>query len=358
VIQHNEIRDNHSENAAIYIYDAEHIRIECNLIDNVTQNDGIKLGTKRGGDAGNSGGSILNNTVLNTAQDGITVYMSDTLVEGNDVSSSTSENGAIYVAWAVSNVTIQKNNVHDNTLQTFKWGDPGAIMIGTAVNAGTVFVNNNNLTGNFVNGLTNKAVALLDGENNWWGDAAGPNAAGDSVSANVDFDPWLTAPQVIPDPCAPPTPMDAKMGVLDGLSALLPSGDKKTDKRIERAIKDINRSLEGDLWETGSTLTRKGKRVFYRERKAVRGLMKIAPLADPAILELVAIDAALAQIAVDEAVADCVDPCKFLDKAQAEMTNAEEASAEGEPDDAINHYKKAWYFSQKALKKCVDEEED
>ena len=38
----------------------------------------------------------------------------------------------------------------------------------------------------------------LDGTNNWWGDPSGPGGlgpgSGDAVTANVDFDPWLTAP--------------------------------------------------------------------------------------------------------------------------------------------------------------------
>jgi hypothetical protein len=207
-IQFNEVHDNSSENAAIYIYDADLMTIECNLVYDVYDNDGIKLGDKGGDDVSRSGGSILYNTVYNTVQDGITVYMSDVTVEGNDVSLSSSENGAIYVAYGVSNISIIGNNVHDNTLDAGKWGDPGAIMIGSAVDTANVSVNNNNITGNSVNGVTNTTAALLDAEDNWWGAVDGPGlpggtGSGDSVSTNVDFDPWLAAAETIVNPCAP-----------------------------------------------------------------------------------------------------------------------------------------------------------
>jgi hypothetical protein len=209
-IQYNEVHNNSSENAAIYVYGSEQMTIQCNLVYDVFGNDGIKLGSKGGADASLSGGSILYNTVHNTVQDGISVYTSDTAVQGNEVHHSTSENGAIYVAWGVSNVTISYNDVHDNALDTGKWGDPGGIMIGTAVAASTVHVNYNNIYGNSPNGVTNKATALLDATNNWWGDASGPyhptanpGGTGNAVSDNVDFDPWLAEPQVIVSPCIP-----------------------------------------------------------------------------------------------------------------------------------------------------------
>ena len=156
IIQFNQVNDNNSENAAIYVYDATNTTIQCNLVYDVFTNEGIKLGDKGGDDAADAGGSIVGNIVHDTGQDGIAVYMSETLVESNEVYNSSSENGAIYVAYAVSNVTIRNNNIHDNALATGKWGNPGAVMIGTAVDASTVLVNNNNITGNTPYGVTNK----------------------------------------------------------------------------------------------------------------------------------------------------------------------------------------------------------
>jgi len=174
LIRYNEAHDIYSENAAIYCYGSTDITIQCNLVYDVICNDGIKLGMKGGGDAALYGGSILDNVVYNTAQDGISVYMSGILVEGNDVYNSESENGAIYVAYAVSDITITGNIVHDNTLQIHKWDNPGGIMIGTDVDAANVHVNDNNIFGNL-----------------------------DSVSPNVDFEPWLDGALVIVNPCGP-----------------------------------------------------------------------------------------------------------------------------------------------------------
>jgi len=229
MIRFNEVYDNYSENAAIYVYESTDMTIECNLVYDVFGNDGIKVGAKNGGDASESGGTVLGNVVHDTAQDGISVYMSDTVVDSNEVYNSSSENGAIYLAWAISEISVTNNYVHDNNLDSGKWGDPAAIMIGTAVNAATVYVNNNNIVNNSVNGVTNKATALLDAEENWWGADDGPSGAGtgsgDAVSTNVDFDPWLAESQVIVDPCVLNQPPDCS-GAYPSIGTLWPPNHK------------------------------------------------------------------------------------------------------------------------------------
>lgn len=197
-IRYNEVYNIGSENAAIYVYGSVNTTIEGNLVDTTSQNDGIKMGNKGGNDATKSGGSILDNVVRNTIQDCISVYMSDVLVQGNEVSGSTSENGAIYLAWGISNISITENNIYGNTLATGKWGNPAGILIGTEVNASTVTINNNDIYNNYPNGVTNKATANVNATNNWWGDASGPTHSsnsggnGDAVSDNVDYNPWYT----------------------------------------------------------------------------------------------------------------------------------------------------------------------
>lgn len=207
-IEHNELHNQGSENAAIYVYGSEYTTIKCNLVYDTIINEAIKLGAKGGADKLLFGGQIIGNITHDTKQDGIAIYTSHVLVESNEVYNSTSENGAIYVAYAVSDITITNNFVHNNTLNIGKWGNPGAIMIGTAPNALTIYVYQNNITGNSPFGLTNYAVSSLNAENNWWGAANGPSGAGfgsgDKVSTNVDFDPWLLAPESVANICIPP----------------------------------------------------------------------------------------------------------------------------------------------------------
>jgi hypothetical protein len=197
ILRFNEVHDCASENAAIYVYSATNTRIEGNLVDNTTQNEGIKLGAKYGPDAALTGGVVFNNTTRATAQDGIAIYMSRTSVSCNEVTGSTSENGGIYVAWGVSDISITGNYVHDNLFNTLKWGDPAGIMIGADPDASTITVSGNRLVNNLPNGITNKATALLVARSNWWGTADGPGGVGpgtgDPVSANVDYSPWLAS---------------------------------------------------------------------------------------------------------------------------------------------------------------------
>jgi hypothetical protein len=222
IIRFNECRNIASENAAIYVYQATNTLIEGNLVDGTTINEGIKLGSKDGSDAGLAGGAIVNNTTRNTAQDGIAVYMSGTVVSCNDVSASTSENGAVYVAWAVSHVSVVDNHIHDNVLDTDKWGNPAGITIGVDADPANITVSGNRLVNNLPNGITNLAssAVVLVAEDNWWGAADGPGpvgpGSGDQVSINVDYAPWLAA---APSPVCPvvgtcpgegPVPVSAK----------------------------------------------------------------------------------------------------------------------------------------------------
>lgn len=56
-------------------------------------------------------------------------------------------------------------------------------------------VTQNNFVGNTEYGL--QSIEAVDAQNNWWGNPTGPSGvgpgAGDAVSSNVDFEPWLEA---------------------------------------------------------------------------------------------------------------------------------------------------------------------
>lgn len=213
-IAFNEIHNNSSENAAIYVYSSEDTLIEGNIIDGTTQNDGIKLGNKGSSSTdatGKTGGRILNNVVKNTFQDGITVYMSDVLVEGNEISGSSSQNGALYInspnsSLLVSNIEIKDNQIYNNNLSSGKSSTKEAgILIGSAVDTNSVLVNNNEIFNNSPWGLSNHASSKLNAKNNWWGYNSGPldtdntdgsnpadnpTGQGNAVFGNVDYSDW------------------------------------------------------------------------------------------------------------------------------------------------------------------------
>jgi parallel beta-helix repeat protein len=260
-ISSNEIVNSGSENAGIYLYASERTLVFDNIVDTTIQNDGIKMGNKGGNDAAKTGGFIVGNTVRNTKQDGITVYMSNTLVEGNEVSGSTSENGGIYFAFALSNVTITGNRIHDNTFNTGKWGNPAGVMLKGDVLAATFLVSDNEIYNNYPNGVTNKSAAILDATNNWWGDASGPgggavdpvtgavaNGSGDVVSSNVHYDPWLIAPPGPTDTEGPLTsdieavPNPAQVGSFIFISAVIDDSNTGASN-----IASAEYSLDGGL---------------------------------------------------------------------------------------------------------------
>jgi len=76
-----------------------------------------------------------------------------------------------------------------------------------SLQAGSIAIQNNNFEGNQDYGLNSDVP--INAENNWWGDASGPTHAsnpdgnGDSVSGNVDFDPWLPSAVDIGIPYSP-----------------------------------------------------------------------------------------------------------------------------------------------------------
>lgn len=130
---------------------------------------------------------------------------------------------------------------------------------------------------------------------------------------------------------------------------------------------DARQSLAGSLnpayWESDSTLTKKGKKVFDEEKKAVNDLEKVisgsgpaASAAQAATDAMIAADRVLAQEAINQAVAGGGDQ-KEIDKANEEMGKAQAELDKGKPDKAIDHFKKAWEHGLKALKKAVDDDD-
>ena len=154
-----------------------------------------------------------------------------------------------------------------------------------------------------------------------------------------------------------------KESAIGALSALLSTGDNKTDKRIEKALKHLEKSLDPKLWETDSTLTKKGKKVFDEEKKAIKHLQKlikdkkvaddVKDVCENVIDELLTADKLLAETALNEAKEyegnkKKVD--KEIEKSEKEFEKATKELEKGKPDKAIDHYKKAWEHAQHAMK--------
>jgi hypothetical protein len=154
-----------------------------------------------------------------------------------------------------------------------------------------------------------------------------------------------------------PTGRPTKRAVSNDLAAMLPTGDKQTDDRISHAIDHLTKSLHDKLWVDDLALTKKGKKVFNEEKKAVRELLHIQedtvetarPEENAADL-LVGVDRDLAQRAIDEAVAAGGD-LKEITHAQKELARAQDEFDRGRPDHAIDHYKHAWDHAEKAINK-------
>jgi len=155
-------------------------------------------------------------------------------------------------------------------------------------------------------------------------------------------------------------PYKKKQMAIETLTNLLPTGDKKTDNRIEKAIEDIEKSLSPGFWENDTHLTKKGKKVFTEEKKAVHELMKviknngsIAEDIQSVIDALVAADKTLALTAYEDAQAYSGDSKvdKELEKCEKELGKALEKTDKDDFEKAIEHYKKAWDHAQKAIRK-------
>lgn len=128
-----------------------------------------------------------------------TVYppQSDVSVTGNTVKGATSSEGFVQgirightSQTSLTNITVSRNTVQDC--------DEG---ITVRADATGVTVNYNDITGNTVGVQNDDTGVDLDAKYNWWGGKGGPGGEGmglgtsDNVSADADYDPWLTVVQ-------------------------------------------------------------------------------------------------------------------------------------------------------------------
>jgi FKBP-type peptidyl-prolyl cis-trans isomerase 2 len=198
-----------SNNSTIYVGDNtnSNLTIQNNTITNVSDADG-------GGTAINSFGPVTNGTISNNTftKTGLAIWLgADTLatgtatdgvtVTGNTITGNTSGTwGAIVIAAEVDGVATRNITVTNNTISGS--GAGGAVLVqdfgaGGDVEA-TVAINCNSFAGDNGAGVTaTNVTGNVDAEGNWWGAADGPGGSGpgsgDSISAGVDADPFLTS---------------------------------------------------------------------------------------------------------------------------------------------------------------------
>ena len=114
----------------------------------------------------------------------------DNIVTGNNTGIQVGQNDDVYISTPATGVTITENDITNNKV---------GIDVQNFVPDGLT-AHHNNIVGNTEYGVQNSDTDIFDAINNWWGDASGPyhatnnpSGAGDAVSDNVNFNPWLIA---------------------------------------------------------------------------------------------------------------------------------------------------------------------
>ena len=150
---------------------------------------------------------------------------------------------------------------------------------------------------------------------------------------------------------------EAKTYQRDRLAAIT-TANAETNKKIAEAVRKLDESLASELWlADGMRLDpHRGYRVFDKEREAVVKLMEIqsppSGVAD-VIAALVEIDEHLAGVAVADATAAAAADTGNAAKADAALAEARAemdlAAEQTDPEQAIDHYKKAWKLAHKSI---------
>ncbi|MGI9647863.1 MAG: ExeM/NucH family extracellular endonuclease [Acidimicrobiia bacterium] len=139
------------------------------------------------------------------------------------------------------------------------------------------------------------------------------------------------------------SPRAKKLAAVVDLEDLIADGTRSDDRLLSRAIRDLNRSLAGNLWDSDLELDPDdADLVFTRERQAVRLIMQLSEAvrddAVEAVDYMVTADRQLAVIAIGEAIGsggDVTAALRFLGWADDER-------ADGDYEMAITRYKQAW----------------
>jgi len=145
-------------------------------------------------------------------------------------------NYGIKLSGANSNPAIIRNHILHNEVGFYCSSNANPLIGGTLGDA-------NSIVGNTIYGVQNTSTLTINAENNWWGDEQGPTVRfGDSVTGNVDCDPWrrtnigdaparfhLLSPALS-------AVVETLMPVLDWEEALDPSPDDVVSYTLELAL--------------------------------------------------------------------------------------------------------------------------
>lgn len=299
--------------------------------------------------SGNSYGLYLQGTV------------NDLEISGSSFNNNTAWGLYMSETGPISNVTVESSHFEGNAgWGAVLWTDSLAGISGVSVSRSSF----DNLSDK---GFWAGADVLADINLacNWWGAADGPGpvgpGTGNEVSEGATFAPWLTGDD-LNGACNGGTARNIKQIVaLDlGILADDQNVDRKTRAKIREALKHLQKSLNGRLWVDDSYLTSKGQKVFEEEKHTVQRLRDIRnPMPEilDAINALVDADGMLARDAVALAQNTPGVNGKYLAKAYEELAKGD-GCATLNAEKAIEHYKKAWQFAMKAMRKHVDEHHD
>jgi parallel beta-helix repeat protein len=188
-----------STSVGIYFDNYTFININTNVIQNnisygikynnsspTIENNNIKNNNYSGIDIAAGGAGIVRNNSLIFNQYGIrTCGDSSPEITGNDISNNS--NTGIYCRESATPI-ISYNNISnngygiliDNILGNSVNPDIGGVEGGSA--------GKNNITGNYIHGVSNETTHSIMALNNWWGDAAGPKYPGNPNNATISSD--------------------------------------------------------------------------------------------------------------------------------------------------------------------------
>lgn len=178
---------------------------------------------------------------------------------------------------------------------------------------------------------------------------------------NTPVSPTATPTNTPLPPIATPTPQatlpassyGTVQQVRNSLVALLPSGDRKIDQALQKAIAKLDQGFSPDFWQlpAGNQLSSQGQKAFEHLRDAIKELRKLKapPAAVTAAIDTVTgVGRTLAEQAIAAATA-AGGNAKQLAKANKEMVKAQQDLAKQRPNLAFAHYEDAWVAAQTAV---------